>query len=89
MHIQNECYAKWPEDFAVLDIPIIGQQTVNTTWPYLAVMLPDEDDPTDKPIVYHTDNGNFPCDFMLVKQVDGKYFVEPRTAWLKLQFSAA
>jgi hypothetical protein len=68
--------ASWPKDFAVLDMPW-GKETINTTWPYIAVSVPEKmmDGTTDPAMMYHTDSlaDCKWCDFILEKQTDGKY----------------
>jgi hypothetical protein len=71
--------AEWPKDFAVLDMPW-GPETINTTWPLIAVCVPQGDKGTkdyDPAMMYHTDTRDIAvyADFWLVKQPDGTYLV--------------
>ena len=68
-------YAEWPKDFATVKMPW-GNETINTTWPYIAVSAPDPDDKEPRAMMYHTDDPNWQYrDFLLTKRPDGSYRV--------------
>jgi hypothetical protein len=68
--------AEWPKDFAVLDMPW-GKETINVTWPYIAVSVPERNDDGSliPAMMYHADDlaDCKYCDFVLAKQGDGSY----------------
>jgi hypothetical protein len=89
---QTEC-AKWPEDFGELVMPW-GTETINHTWPYIAVCPPDwfrEGLPepadsrwkkSDRALMYHTDDLKSALSIsrtVYVKQPDSTYRLYEKT----------